>query len=530
MKNFDLFGVMIDCSRNAVPNVAGLKRFFDIISQMGYNLAMLYTEDTYEVEKEPYFGYKRGRYSASELRELDDYAASVGIELVPCIQTLAHLNAAFRWREYRQIQDCDDILLLDNDRTYELIDHMFASLSTCIRSRRIHIGMDEAHRVGLGKYLDEHGFCDRYALLLRHLNKVCEIARKYGYEPMMWEDMFFRLAHGGYFINRELDFPQEIIEKVPADVTMVYWDYYADTAEFYDHMILSSKKLSDKVWFAGGAWVWGGFAPHSRLSIRRNELAVPACVRHGIRHAFFTMWGDDGGECPYFSALPALMHAAATAEGLSETEMKEKFRAIVGEEYDAFLELDLPNPVFGADKMVGSANYSKNRLYDDCFLAILSLNAEGADGGVYREYAERLHRRAREGCEFRYLFETMAGLCDALAIKFDLADRTRSLYAAGDKEGLRRLAENEYTALLSRLDAFYQAFRTQWYTVNKTYGFEIQDARLGGLMQRIKSCRERLLAFCDGDIDKIEELSEPVLSNDGGNVPYWREMLTACVV
>ena len=49
-------------------------------------------------------------------------------------------------------------------------------------------------------------------------------------------------------------------------------------------------------------------------------------------------------------------------------------------------------------------------------------------------------------------------------------------------------------------------------------------------MQRIKSCRERLLAFCDGDIDKIEELSEPVLSNDGGNVPYWREMLTACVV
>ena len=74
--------------------------------------------------------------------------------------------------------------------------------------------------------------------------------------------------------------------------------------------------------------------------------------------------------------------------------MKEKFRAIVGEEYDAFLELDLPNHIFGEDKMVGSANYSKNRLYDDCFLAILSLNAEGADGSVYREYAERLHRRA----------------------------------------------------------------------------------------------------------------------------------------
>ena len=76
MKHFDTFGVMIDCSRNAVPSVAGLKRFFDVISKMGYNCAMLYTEDTYEVKGEPRFGYKRGRYSVEELKEIDRYAAS----------------------------------------------------------------------------------------------------------------------------------------------------------------------------------------------------------------------------------------------------------------------------------------------------------------------------------------------------------------------------------------------------------------------------------------------------------------------
>ena len=63
MKNFDNFGVMIDCSRNAVPSVERLKLFFSVIAKMGYNVAMLYTEDTFEVENEPYFGYKRGRYS-----------------------------------------------------------------------------------------------------------------------------------------------------------------------------------------------------------------------------------------------------------------------------------------------------------------------------------------------------------------------------------------------------------------------------------------------------------------------------------
>ena len=85
MKIFDRLGVMIDCSRNAVPNVEGLKRFFRTVSEMGYNTAILYTENTFETENEPYFGYKRGRYSMDEIRELDAYARSVGIELVPFI-------------------------------------------------------------------------------------------------------------------------------------------------------------------------------------------------------------------------------------------------------------------------------------------------------------------------------------------------------------------------------------------------------------------------------------------------------------
>ena len=52
MKNFDTFGVMIDMSRNAVMSVEGLKRFLTLLKKMGYNMVMLYTEDTYEVDGE----------------------------------------------------------------------------------------------------------------------------------------------------------------------------------------------------------------------------------------------------------------------------------------------------------------------------------------------------------------------------------------------------------------------------------------------------------------------------------------------
>ncbi len=120
-KVFQTFGVMIDMSRNAVMSVPALKKYLMLLSKMGYNCVMLYTEDTYEVEGEPYFGYMRGRYSKAELKEIDAFASKLGMEIIPCIQTLAHLNALKRWGTVPF--DCDDILMTDEERTYELIEH-----------------------------------------------------------------------------------------------------------------------------------------------------------------------------------------------------------------------------------------------------------------------------------------------------------------------------------------------------------------------------------------------------------------------
>ncbi len=63
-------GVMVDCSRNAVMTVDTVKKFIDALRKMGYNMLMLYTEDTYEVDNQPWFGYLRGRYSKVEMKEI----------------------------------------------------------------------------------------------------------------------------------------------------------------------------------------------------------------------------------------------------------------------------------------------------------------------------------------------------------------------------------------------------------------------------------------------------------------------------
>ena len=170
---------------------------------MGYNMLMLYTEDTYEVEGQPLFGYMRGRYSIGEMKELVAYGEEKGIELIPCIQTLAHLNQIFKWDVYKKMRDCNDILLIDDERTYQLIDDMLRTLRSVFKTEKIHIGMDEAHHVGLGKHLDQHGFENRFSLLSRHMDKVKALCDKHHFQPMIWSDMFFRLAnHGAYYTEQ----------------------------------------------------------------------------------------------------------------------------------------------------------------------------------------------------------------------------------------------------------------------------------------------------------------------------------------
>ncbi len=81
------FGALICCASNGIMKVERVKDLVDNLSKMGYNLLELCIDDMYKIESEPYFGYLRGGYTKAEIREVDEYAKSKGVELVPAIQT-----------------------------------------------------------------------------------------------------------------------------------------------------------------------------------------------------------------------------------------------------------------------------------------------------------------------------------------------------------------------------------------------------------------------------------------------------------
>jgi hexosaminidase len=61
---FTTLGIMLDCSRNAVMEVEHLRVWLRRLALFGCNMMMLYTEDTYQLPGEPWFGWLRGAYSA----------------------------------------------------------------------------------------------------------------------------------------------------------------------------------------------------------------------------------------------------------------------------------------------------------------------------------------------------------------------------------------------------------------------------------------------------------------------------------
>ena len=509
---FKNLAVMVDCSRNAVRQVSTLKSFMRQIKALGYTGIWLYMEDVYEIPEEPYFGYKRGRYSQAELREITDYAKQIGLNCIPAIQTLAHLNGITRWRRFASsIIDTDDILLADEEETYSLIEKMFASLRESFDGEEINIGLDEAHRVGLGKYFDKHGYTDRAEIIVRHLQKVVEIAAKYGFtKPIMWNDMFVRLANKGeYLTAQNVEVPEKIMRLVPENITLACWNYYSMDERFYENMLAMQQKFQRPLYYTSGAISWLGVTPMNKYSIKQNAVAIKACKKKGVDSYTVAIWGDDGAECSLFASLPTLAYVAAQANG--EKDYKQKFLKQTGVEFDKFLRLDSPNEATEPAEMFAFSQSSRYMLYNDPLQGLYDSQVTEGDGEKFKKIANKLHTQTKHE-EWGYLFKTQEMLARTLYYKYELTVKTRKAYLSQDKAMLKKLVKYDYKMVLKYLDLFYEAFREQWYKENKPHGFEVQDARLGGLKQRLLNSRRILKEYAEGKLSSIPELEEEVLS------------------
>lgn len=519
---FDKLGVLVS-SDGTLYTVDTLKKFIDYAAELDYNNLYIDLTAGYELEGEPLFCYLRAKYTNTELKEIDAYAKAKGITVIPTIQTLAHLAYMFRWRPYFGMRDIDDILLVGEPKVYELIEKMIKTMAECFSAKIIHLGLDEAFRLGRGKYYDLHGDRNRVDIMKEHVYKVLEICKKYGVSAEVWGDMYMRLAYGTYDGDggAPCDKSEEVAKSIDPDLKIHYWDYFGLDKEHYFENIEKFKKLTDNVVFDGGVQSYIGFEPDNTFSIKTLEAGFKACYEKGIKEVTVTLWGGDvTNETSIWSTMPSLVAAAEFAHGNYDmTSVKEKFKKLMSIEFDAFIALESADKLKARDidnKESYYCNPTKYLLYNDVFAGIYDATVDESERYVFTNAAKRLEPYVKDK-KWGGIFRTAKALAEVLEYKFDLGIKTRRAYQTGDIKELKKLANKVYPLVIRRVEKLYRVFQEQYYAECKQNGFEVQDMRFGGLKKRLENCRDLLLKYCNGKIDRLNELEQKIVDYFDGS-------------
>ena len=233
-----------------------------------------------------------------------------------------------------------------------------------------------------------------------------------------------------------------------------------------------------------------------------------------------TVWGDDGTECNIYTSLPGLqIYAEMNYEGNTD-RIDEMFKACTGYELNKFLMMGIDN----FDKELCptmEAGTSKQVFYQDILQGMIDKNlAEFDFKSYYCEYREKFKDISGEG-KFKYLFDYYKVLFDILYVKCDLGINLTRAYKENNLEEMKNLI-SDMDILVEKYLEIHKLAKDMWYNTNKPFGFEVLDFRFGGMQARIKTAKERVMQYINGDLVSIPELEEERLWYSGFKTAFPR--------
>ncbi|UDQ99238.1 family 20 glycosylhydrolase [Lentisphaerota bacterium WC36G] len=523
--SYKKFGTMVDCSRNAVLHVDYMKKLVRRCALLGFNRIYMYCEETYKLKNEPYFGYLRGAYSAEEIREIDNYAAQFGIEIVPSIQVLGHLEKMLQWDYYKDIKDGERTILVGETKSYKLIEKMVDFWRKNIRSNDICIGFDETYGLGRGQFMDKNGFVPPFEIFSQHLKKVHEICSKYKFNISIWSDMFFRMgSETKDYYDLGAQIPENAVAAIPVGITLTYWDYFHTDENFYDDYLTKHFKLvgedKSKVAMAVGTWNWRRLFYDQALTEKTVKPCLQSCRKNDVEEVFFTMWADDGAYCSLESTLLGLVFASEygyrNEDDVNDEHINNLFKIVSnGGNYHNMRQCCAIN----IEEIIGFCLLHDDPMYalyfNEC-LAQKRLTIEQlrfATNFVLESVAKSTDT---ELCDLKKYLELSATF---LQKKFDFITNMYQKYKNNDKESLNALID-EIDEIKVLLEQFIAEFRKVWLANNKFFGFETVQLRLGGQLARWSEVKQTLSEYCNDEIANIEILDEVFENPKGAGVSH----------
>lgn len=215
--HFSWRGLLIDVARHwhdvkTLERLIVLARYYKIRS-----VQLHLTDDesfTFPSREFPELATEDRHYTIEELRELEDFARSRGVTLVPELDVPGHSAplrrlAPFGWSSERKVID------MASEGVYEALKALVGEMCEVFSSPWFHIGADECDLTGVGSskqeqaYMVEHGLADSRDLHAHFIVRMNEIVRVHGRRTLVWEG--FRGTGSDHV-------------EIPRDILVFVWD------------------------------------------------------------------------------------------------------------------------------------------------------------------------------------------------------------------------------------------------------------------------------------------------------------------
>lgn len=313
-----------------------------------YNVVVIEWEDSFPWTVDERFR-SRTAYTPDEIRRICETAAGLGLELIPLVQCLGHMETPLSTPGYEHLREVPEnssgINPLD-PRSRELVQRMVDDVLALMPGvKQFHLGGDEARTLGgnpdTKAFIEQQG---KGALYLQHVGPILDNLNARNIRPILWHDMM-------------IDWSGEALKSLAARCDLMVWGYagHPDTTDHHYH----TKYI--KRFHEHGLVLWGataykgaeGNTPERHTADRpvldeRIENATAWIDIHrrfglkGIVATGWSRWSVDTLQCvPIDAALDSLVAVAAIlhdgempaggveacVEALAEPGEKERFEA-----------------------------------------------------------------------------------------------------------------------------------------------------------------------------------------------------------
>ena len=287
-------GLMLDVSRGKVPSRQTLEDLVEVCSRLRLNVLMLYIEHTFDFRSHPEIGANASPLDAETILALDAFAADRGVELVPCLQSLGHMERILSLDRYAPLAENERRWSLSPALagTYQLLSDLYGEFLPLFRSRRLNANCDEPFDLGQGRSAAMARRLGPGGVFATHVEKLRQLAGAHGKQLMIWAD--FALQH------------PERLDALHRDIVMLDWWY---EAEFDANRIGKLRRKGFEVWGCPGTSSWNCLFPRIENAERNVARWAEAGRAHGAKGLLITDWGDGG----HYNALGVSFHGYAWA-------------------------------------------------------------------------------------------------------------------------------------------------------------------------------------------------------------------------